>query len=92
MRESLTVQEWEALEHVTLHLAGCNAKILWYEEATRRMYVQPGFSKNIHFMELYEPENDFDIYTAVLFMRMTDTLEVPICDCLVTSQMEVIIS
>lgn len=92
MCESLTVQEWEALEHVTLHLAGCNAKILWYEEATRRMYVQPGFSKNVHFMELHAPENGFDIYTAVLFMRMPSMHDVPICDCLVTSQMEVIIS
>ena len=88
----MTVHEWEALERVTLHLAGWNAKILWYEEGTRRMYVQPGFSKNLHFMELYEPENDFDIYTAVLFMCMSSMHEVPICDCLVTQEMDVIIS
>lgn len=89
---TINMHEWQALSHVALHLAGTNAKVLWYDTADRRMYVQPGFSKNMHFMEIHTPDNGFDIHTAVLFMCMSAMHEVPICDCLVTSQLEVIIS
>ena len=89
---TITMQEWHALSHIALHLAGENAKVLWYDTDERRLYVKPGFSQHIHFMEIHTPENGFDIHTAVLFMCLPPMHEVPICDCLVTREMEVIIS
>lgn len=88
----LTKEEWEGMVHVARHLAGVDSKILWYDMAERRLYVQPGFSKNVHFIEILHGENDFDIHTAVLFMQINSSFEIPICDCLITSELYIISS